>query len=389
VNDNPSSTGPLITGRLRKYHSNFYYVEANGVLYECMLRGLIKKEGTDVLVGDFVELDSIDSATKTARINRVLERKNAISRPKMANIDQVLVVYSLHEPEFDPQQLDRYLTHIELAGLTPIICVSKADLAQSPDELTRIEDLYNKQLGYSVFFTSVQDSTSLDAIRQLAQGKISVLAGPSGSGKSSLLNALNPNLQLRVGEVSEKIARGQHTTRHVELLPLFEDRTDTFIADTPGFSNLRFNYVLPNQLEAAFRDFAPYRDQCAFSDCLHIDEADCAVRAHLNALAESRYQSYKDLLAEARLYKDEANTTSQKEEFGYKQLDRKGKDAVRILRLKEKNRDASRRTMKQRVSQFTGDDETADAIDRFDEDFILEEGTTFMDGLVDDPSDSV
>jgi ribosome biogenesis GTPase len=376
VNDNPSpSAGQLITGRLRKYHSNFYYVEADGVLYECMLRGLIKKEGTEVLVGDFVELDSVNTEAKTARINRVLERKNAILRPKMANVDQVLVVYSLHEPEFDPQQMDRYLTHIELAGLTPMICISKTDLAQSPDELARIRALYAERLGYTVVFSSVQDPTSLEIIHALAEGKISVLAGPSGSGKSSLLNALHPGLQLRVGEVSEKIARGQHTTRHVELLPLFADRTDTFIADTPGFSNLRFNYVLPSQLEASFRDFVPYRGQCAFSDCLHVDEADCAVRAHLEDIAESRYRSYQDLLAEARLYKDEANASSQKEEFGYKQLDRKGKDAVRILRLKEKNRDASRRTVKQRVSQFNQDDEAAEE--------------PFTDGLVDGPPESV
>lgn len=378
MNDNPSSDiGQLITGRLRKYHSNFYYVEADGVLYECMLRGLIKKEGIEVLVGDFVELDSVDLTAKTARINRVLDRKNAISRPKMANVDQVLVVYSLHEPEFDPQQMDRYLTHIELAGLTPMICISKADLAQNSDELTHIQDLYTNRLGYRVFFTSVQNPASLDPIREITQGKISVLAGPSGSGKSSLLNALNPNLQLRVGEVSEKIARGQHTTRHVELLSLFDDRPDTWIADTPGFSNLRFNYVLPKQLEAVFREFASYRANCAFSDCLHIDEADCAVQAHLETIAKSRYQSYKDLLAEARLYKDEANATSQKEEFGYKHLDRKGKDAVRILRLKEKNRDASRRTMKQRVHQIDGEPEAQD------------DASEFMDGLVDDPSESV
>jgi ribosome biogenesis GTPase len=375
VNDNPSpSAEPFITGRLRKYHSNFYYVEADGVVYECMLRGLIKKEGGDVLVGDFVALDSVDAAARTARIHHVLARQNAISRPKMANVDRVFVVYSLHEPEFDPHQLDRYLTHIELAGLTPIIGISKADLARSPDELARIQALYGDTLGYAVYVTSVQDPGSLNTIRQAAQGHISVLAGPSGSGKSSLLNALNPNLRLRVGEVSEKIARGQHTTRHVELLPLFADRTDTLIADTPGFSNLRFNYVLPSQVEAAFRDFAPYRAQCGFSDCLHLDEADCAVRAHLEEIADSRYRSYRDLLAEARLYRDEANASSQKEAFGYKQLDRKGKDAVRILRLKEKNRDASRRAIRQQVSQFHPDDE---------------EASPPMDGLVDDPPESV
>ena len=346
----PPNAESVLTGRLRKYHSNFYYVEAGGVLYECAIRGLIKKEGGDVLVGDFVELDSVNPATRTARIQRILERKNAISRPKLANVDQVLVVYSLMEPQFDPHQMDRYLTHIELAGLTPALCISKADLAATDADLEKIRAVYTERLGYQVFFTTVKNAESLDAVRALAKGKITVLAGPSGSGKSSLLNALNADLQLRVGEVSEKIARGQHTTRHVELLSLFEDSPDTLIADTPGFSNLKFNYVLPVQLEAAFRDFAPYRAQCSFSDCLHVDEEGCAVRENLDHIAESRYRSYLDLLAEARLYKDEVNSTSQKQEFGYKQLDRKGKDSVRILRLKEKNRDASRRTQKQQVS---------------------------------------
>jgi len=345
----PQETTAERNGRLLKYHSNFYYVEADGTLYECMLRGLIKKEGMDVLVGDFVVIDSINESSRTARIQRVLERKNAIARPKLANVDQVIVVYSLREPQFDPNQMDRYLTHIELAGLEPILCVSKADLAQSEDEISYIEAVYRDKLGYQVVFTSVHQLDRLKTIQNLVQDKITVLAGPSGSGKSSLLNALNPHFQLRVGEVSAKIARGQHTTRHVELLSLQADDPHTLIADTPGFSNLKFNTVLPTQLAALFRDFQPYKGQCAFSDCLHVDEEGCAVLTNLEQIAESRYQSYRDMLAEARIYKEEAAVTSQKQEFGYKQLDRKGKEAVQILRLKEKNRDASRRTQKQQV----------------------------------------
>lgn len=341
-----------LTGRLRKYHSNFYYVEAEGVLYECSLRGIIKKEGTEPLVGDFVELDSIQPQAKIARVNRVLERKNSISRPKLANVDQVFVVYSLKEPQFDPHQMDRYLTHIELAGVTPILCISKSDLGDGESDLQAIQSLYADQLGYTVLFTSIRNPESMQAIRALAKDKISVLAGPSGSGKSSLLNALNPNLQLRVGEVSEKIARGQHTTRHVELLSLFDEEPKTLIADTPGFSNLKFNYVLPERIQEIFRDFAEIRSRCAFSDCLHIDEEGCAVRANETLLNGTRYRSYLDLIVEARLYKDEARSTSQKEAFGYKQLDRKGKESLRILRLKEKNRDDSRRTVRQQVSQL-------------------------------------
>src|SRR5262249_36826832 len=147
------------------------------------------------------------------------------------------VVYSAHSPEFDTTQADRYLTHIELAGILPVLCISKADLIQSEAEREAIATLYGEKLGYPLVFTSVHQSDSLARIRDLTQNKVTVLAGPSGSGKSSLLNALNPELQLRTGEISEKIRRGQHTTRHVELLALDPADPHTLIADTPGFSN--------------------------------------------------------------------------------------------------------------------------------------------------------
>jgi ribosome biogenesis GTPase len=183
------------------------------------------------------------------------------------------------------------------------------------------------------------------------QGKITVLAGPSGSGKSSLLNALNSDLQLRVGEISEKIQRGQHTTRHVELLMPDENDDTTLIADTPGFSNLKFNTVLPVQIAKIYRDFADLREQCVFSDCLHLDEEGCAVLANQEDIAASRYASYRDLMSEARQYKAEADAASQKDEFGYKKIDRKGKNSLKILRLKGKDRDLSRRRVKQQFSQ--------------------------------------
>lgn len=358
------STNPphksLLTGTVRKYHSNFYYVEAEGVLYECMLRALIKKEGSEVLVGDHVELDSIDAVSKTGRIAKVLPRKNSITRPKVANVDQALVVYSLKTPDFDFTQADRYLTHIELAGITPILCISKTDLAQSNAEREAITSLYQDQLGYTVFLSSVRQPDSLQPVREQIKHRITVLAGPSGSGKSSLINALNPGLQLRVGDVSEKIGRGQHTTRHVELMMPDETDPETFIADTPGFSNLRFNTVMPVQIAQTFRDFKPWQGQCTFSDCLHLDEEGCAILANLDSISSTRYASYKDIMSEALQYKTEANASSQKEEFGYKKLDRKGKESLQILRLKEKSRDDSRRKVKQQfsqVNQFTERDE--------------------------------
>lgn len=355
-----SQTADTLQGRLLKYHSNFYYVEADGQLWECMLRGLIKKEGVEPLVGDFVLLDSLHPANRTARISQILPRHNAITRPKIANVDQVFVVYSLKDPLFDPAQMDRYLTHIELAGLTPVVCISKSDLAVDASETQQIFDLYQTHLGYPVHFLSIQQQETLHALRTLTENKVTVLAGPSGSGKSSLLNALNPALKLRVGEISEKISRGQHTTRHVELLRLSETQANTLIADTPGFSHLKFNYVLPNQIEAVYREFAAYRTQCAFSNCLHLDEEGCAIREAGESIAASRYQSYRDLVTEAKEYEEAVRASSQKEEYGYKTLDRKGKESVRILRLSEKNRDASRKTWKQQVSHLDIADEDLD-----------------------------
>lgn len=357
--DNPQAR----LGRVEKYHANYYYVKSNDALYECFLKGILKKAGTGVLVGDRVVLDSVDDANQSARIAEVCERRNELARPKVANVDQGLVVYSLREPELDCLQLDRYLAHIELAGVAPAVCISKADLAGSGKELDDIRKLYADTLGYPVVFTSVYRPETLAPVRELVHGKISVLAGPSGAGKSSLLNVLKPELNLKVGEVSEKLARGQHTTRHVELIPIDEV---TYIADTPGFSQLSFDNVMPHDVEAACRDFAPFRADCDFSDCLHMDEAGCAVRENLGKIANSRYASYLDMIREALQYKEQAAQTSEKEEYGYKKVSKKGKGKVNILKLKEKDRDVSRRTRRQEVHALM-EDLDALGTDDFDE----------------------
>lgn len=341
-----------------KYHSNYYYVDINGILLECYVRGILKKEGVELLVGDWVTVDAIDWAAKTGRISALKPRKNMIVRPKLANVDIAIVVHSVLQPAFDYTQVDRYLCSIELAGIKPFLCITKADLVEDNSEmLTNIIELYANRLKYTVFSVSVKHPKSLEAFRRALKNQISVLSGPSGSGKSSLLNTLNPSLTLRVGEVSEKIQRGQHTTRHVELLALDDSGINTLVADTPGFSNVRFQSILPEQLKKVFKEFAPYEQTCHFSDCLHTNENGCAVLDNREHIVSSRYQSYLTFLEEARQYKVERQTTSQKQSYGSKTLDGKGK----ILRLKEKSREASRRTMKQQVEQesvWTQDDET-------------------------------
>lgn len=346
----------MLSGRLIKYHANFYYVEVGNQLYECSLKGLLKKaikgdnQGGDILVGDCVTLDNPDEVNHTARITDIQPRSNALTRPKIANVDQVLVVYSVQQPDFDFNQMDRYLTHIAMAGIPALICISKTDLDIDSTKLKQIQALYADTLGYPVYTTSVYTPESLLPIKNVLKEKITVLAGPSGAGKSSLLNVLKPALDLKVGEVSQKIERGQHTTRHVELL---EIDANTYIADTPGFSQLRFDTIMPRTLAAVFLEFQNLESSCTFADCLHLpDSQGCSLLENASAISKSRYQSYLDMMAEAAEYREEAQKTSQKTDYGFKTTSNKGKKDLAILRLKGKQRQVGRNTQRQQLDQL-------------------------------------
>lgn len=323
-------------------------------LFQCSLKGILKKEGTDVLTGDCVALDNPDYGNKTARIVQVLPRTNQLARPKIANIDKVIVVASLKNPPLDLQQLDRYITQVQLAGLQSILCISKVDLMKNAEELEQIKQIY-EPLGIPIYFTSVKDPESVKRLFEDVQGKTVVLAGLSGAGKSSLLNTYRPGLRLAVAEVSDRARRGRHTTREVSLIPI---NPDTFVADTPGFSYLKFDTVSPRSVEAAFPDFAPYREQCRYDDCLHLDEAGCAVREHLPDIAPSRYESYRHFQEEAGRYQEEVLSTSQKQEYGYKTLTKGKKQDLQVLKLPEKQREASRRARKQQIADWILEDAT-------------------------------
>ncbi|MEB3288065.1 MAG: ribosome small subunit-dependent GTPase A [Vampirovibrionales bacterium] len=325
-------------------------------------------EMSDILVGDWVTLDSIDEANKTARIVEIEPRQNALARPKIANVDQALIVYPLKQPEFDPHSLNRFLTHIALAKIPAIICFSKSDLLDSPERFSAIESLYGKTLGFPIAFVSVYQPDTLKDVTAFLEGKVTVLAGPSGAGKSSLLNALQPDLQLKVGEVSEKIERGQHTTRHTELLAL---GNNTFIADTPGFSYLKFDQTLPEQLVEAYCDFkmTPVETACAYKDCLHLpkqSDSDDSATADTTTqhcafldddthapkpglIDQSRYDTYCAMMSEALSYKAQSRQSSQKQESGFKRVSSKGKSDRNILRLSGKSRESSRRTQRQEL----------------------------------------
>ena len=270
-------------GLVLKGYSGFYYVQAGNSVVECKLRGKLKLSHTIVLAGDEVKFESIGDK---GVINEILPRKTALIRPPIANVDQALVIFSLKNPDPVPELLDRILIAVEYAGIKPVIIFTKADLFEDAE----IVQTY-RNVGYPVIVTSVVDKRGIDDLRKIVSNKISVAAGPSGAGKSSLLNLLKPGLKLKTGNVSEKIGRGKHTTRHVELIPL--DETG-YIADTPGFSVLYLPDMEPQKLADFYPEFLPLSVKCRFSGCLHKAEPACAVRqaAEEGKISKGRYERY-------------------------------------------------------------------------------------------------
>lgn len=286
-------------GRIVKALSGFYYVADGDQVIQCRARGLFKKKDAKVnpLVGDWVVYDATDHSE--GYVMEVSERKNELLRPPISNVDQAVLVFSLHEPMFSPLLLDKFLVHTENAGVDSVIVLSKADMVPH-DEVTDIVSKY-EAIGYQVIPTSIRDQRGAEAMRTALADRISVLAGQSGVGKSSLINALFPGVSLQTGEVSHKLGRGKHTTRHVELIALDEGG---YVADTPGFSSLEFSGITELELAESFRDFAGYSDQCKFRGCLHLSEPGCAVRSALQegTLDTKRYENYKQFMEELKEY---------------------------------------------------------------------------------------
>ncbi|HPT83658.1 MAG TPA: ribosome small subunit-dependent GTPase A [Limnochordia bacterium] len=268
-----------------------YEVETAQGRLQCTLRGKLRLSVERVLVGDRVEV-SVDSSG-TAVVERILPRRNELVRPPVANIDQVLVVFAAQRPAPNLTLLDRILVQAELLGLESVVVVNKADLDRPGAQ--QLQSIYGA-IPYRTIITSTKTLEGITELRQALQGKTSVLAGPSGVGKSSLLNALNPALRLETGEVSTKIQRGKHTTRRVELLAVDQG----YVADTPGFSQLYLEPGQAERLQFAFPEFLRYREECRFRGCLHRQEPDCAVLKALERgeIAPSRHAHYLLFLEE-------------------------------------------------------------------------------------------
>ena len=286
-------------GVILKALSGFYYVEADGRVTACRGRGKLRHEKITPLVGDRVEFTPLDG--ERGILERVLPRKNQFHRPAVANIDQLVIIASQAIPVTDPFLIDRVTAIAEGNGCESIICVNKCDLVPGTD----LASIY-QAAGFPTVQVSAETGEGLDELRSWISGKVSAFTGNSGVGKSSILNALEPNISLETGQVSEKLGRGRHTTRHVELIRL---SCGALVADTPGFSSFaveKGELCRKEELAARFREFAPYLGQCQFLDCAHIKEKGCAVRKAVQEgkIPRSRHDSYVRLYDQAKQIPD-------------------------------------------------------------------------------------
>lgn len=287
-----------MTGKIIKGIAGFYYVhDGQGKTYECKAKGIFRNRNIKPLVGDDVEFTVLDEAEGEGNIDAILPRRSVLVRPAVSNVDQALVVFSITHPEPNLNLLDRFLVMM-LAQQVPVtICFNKTDLTGDA-KMEHYRDIYEKA-GYPVYFTSTYEQTGIEQIRRLLRGRTTVLAGPSGVGKSSLTNLIQPEAAMETGGISEKIQRGKHTTRHAEL---FYVEAGTYMMDTPGFSSMFIADMEAQELKSYFPEFAGYEEGCRFLGCVHIGEPVCGVKAAVakGDISESRYENYKLLYQELK-----------------------------------------------------------------------------------------
>lgn len=281
-------------GRIVKALSGYYYVLYEGKQWQCRARGLFKKKGYSPLVGDWVRFETTGSSE--GYIQEIEPRETELVRPPVANIDQAVIVSSLLNPDFQSLLVDKFLVHVERAGMKPLIVLNKIDLGPVSSQVADWLELY-RQMGYPVIMTSVVRDEGMQPLHQALQGYTSVFAGQSGTGKSSLLNALLPDAQLATGEVSQRLGRGRHTTRHVEM---FELRSGGWVVDTPGFSQMSFQGWRVEELGSYFPEIVRLADTCKFRGCLHKREPQCAVKESVDSgeIFPQRYRHYLQFLRE-------------------------------------------------------------------------------------------
>ncbi|MGN0373117.1 MAG: ribosome small subunit-dependent GTPase A [Enterocloster sp.] len=287
-----------MTGKIIKGIAGFYYVnDGSSRVYECKAKGVFRNRKIKPLVGDDVEFTVLDEDGAEGSIDVILPRRNALIRPAVANVDQALVVFALTHPDPNLNLLDRFLVMMELQEVPVIICFNKTELGD--EAMKEKYRLTYEKAGYRVMFISTYEDTGVTEVKELLRGKTTVLAGPSGVGKSSLTNCIQPGAAMETGDISRKIERGKHTTRHSELFLVEEN---TYMMDTPGFSSMFTPEMEAGDLKDYFPEFAPHEEECRFLGCVHVGEKVCGVKAALERgeISRSRYDNYRLIYEELK-----------------------------------------------------------------------------------------
>ena len=288
----------MINGKIIKGIGGFYYVDTEKGLYECRARGIFRKNKITPLVGDRVSMSVVDEENKKGVVEEIEKRDTELVRPPIANVDKALIVFAIKNPAPNLSLLDRFIVLAEKENLEIVIVFTKVDLDADGELLEELKSIYEVS-GYKVIPVSNKLKLNIDKIKEELKENTVVFAGPSGVGKSSLLNEVDKNFELKTGEVSDKIKRGKHTTRHAELLKL---ECGGMVADTPGFSSLTLDDIDESELKEYFIEFDKY-DECRFgSRCIHENEPSCAVKEAVENgdISKKRYESYIQLLNEIR-----------------------------------------------------------------------------------------
>lgn len=285
-------------GKIVKGISGFYYVHVvESGIYECKAKGIFRQQEMKPLVGDDVEIDIISEEKKTGNVAAILPRKNALIRPAVANVDQALLIFAAASPNPNFNLLDRFLVMMGRQDVPVILCFNKCDLI-TEEHQQEIASIYEAS-GCKILFVSAKKELGLKELQEILEGKTTTVAGPSGVGKSSLINLLAPEACMETGEISKKIERGRHTTRHAELIQL---KGDGYIMDTPGFSSLYLPEMEKDELQDCYPEFAAFEPYCRFQGCSHISEPDCGVKEALSEgkIHPVRYENYCQLYGELK-----------------------------------------------------------------------------------------
>lgn len=274
-------------GKIIKGIGGLYYVDCENVIYECNARGKFRKNKITPTIGDMAEISVIDGKEKKGAVEKIFGRKNCLIRPKVANVDTAVITFAAKKPELNYDLADRFIVMCEYQEIKDIIiCINKTDIADDFQK-EHIKKIYE---AYNIIFTSALEGGGIDELKKAIEGKTVFFAGPSGAGKSSLINCLINKDYMPTGEISRKISRGKHTTRHIELISA---GNNTFIADTPGFTSLITDMIKPENLQYYFREFSGFTQGCRYSDCVHIHEPECRIKERVpEFIPEERYKRY-------------------------------------------------------------------------------------------------